>query len=56
MVGGEGEVGVAVLFRENLDGREMRGEAGAVELVGLFGLITFRDEDEAMSGGEVGKS
>jgi hypothetical protein len=55
VVGGEGAVGFGVLFVEDLDGGEVGGEAGAVELVGLLLLIALGDEDEAVAGGEVGQ-
>jgi len=55
VVGGDGAVGVGVLFGEDLDGGEVRGEAGAVELVGLLFLIALGDQDETVTGGEVGE-
>ena len=53
--GGEGAVGVLVLFGEDLDVEEEVGEAGAAELVVLLGGVALGDEDEAMAGGEVGE-
>ena len=55
VVGGEGEVGLVVFFGENLDGGEVGGEAGALELAGLLFGVSLGDQDEAMAGGEVGE-
>jgi hypothetical protein len=52
---GEAEVGVGVLFGEDLDGGEVVGQAGAVELVLLLDGVAFGDEDDAVAGGEVGE-
>jgi len=54
VMGDEGAVGVVVLFVEDLDGGEVGGEAGALELVGLLLGVTFGDHDQAVAGGEVG--
>ena len=56
VVGGKGTVGVVMLFWEDLDGREVRGEAGALELAGLLFGVSFGDHDEAVAGGEIGES
>jgi len=48
----EREIGLMMFFREHLDCSEVRGEAGAMQLVGLLGLISLCDQDEAMAGGE----
>ena len=45
-----------MLFGQDLDGGEVGGEAGAVELAGLFFGVSLGDEDEAVAGGEVGES
>jgi len=50
---GKAAVGGVVLFREHLDGAEVWGKAGAAQLVGLLGVVSLGDEDEAMAGGEV---
>ncbi len=55
VVVGEGEVGVGVFFGEDLDVGEEVGEAGAGELVPLFGLAALGDKDEAMAEGKVGE-
>ena len=55
VVGGQGEIGFVMLFGEDLDGREVKGEAGAAELVGLLFGIAFGDHDEAMARGEFGQ-
>jgi len=49
-------VGVAVFFGQDLDGGEMGGEAGALELAGLFFENPLGDEDQAVTGGQVGES
>jgi hypothetical protein len=51
----EAAVGSMVFLRENFDSAEVRGEAGAAQLVRLLGVIAFGDQDEAMAGGEVGQ-
>ena len=53
---GETAVGGVMLLRKDFDGAEVRGETGAAQLVGLLGRITLGDEDEAVTGGEVGQS
>jgi hypothetical protein len=55
VVGDEGVIGLGVLFGEDLNGREMLGEAGAVEFVLLLVGVALGDEDDAMAGGEVGE-
>ena len=50
---GDGAVGVAVLFSKNFDRGEVGSKAGALKLVGLLGMVSFSDKDEAMSGREV---
>ena len=55
VMGGDGEIGLGMLFVEDLYGGEVGREAGAFELAGLLGLISFGDEDEAVAGGEVGE-
>jgi hypothetical protein len=49
-------VGGGILFRWNLDGGEVGLEAGALEFVGLLGVVSLGDEDETVAGGEIGKS
>jgi len=44
-----------MLFGEDFDGREVSGEAGAVELAGLLVGISLGDHDEAMARGQVGE-
>ena len=51
MVVGEAAVGGLVLFRQDFDGGEVRGEAGAVELVPLLAVIALGDEDAAVARG-----
>ena len=55
VVGGEREVGFGVLFGEDFDGREVGGETGAAELVRLLIGVALGDQDEAVTGGEVGE-
>ena len=55
MVGGEGAVGFVVLFGEDLDSGEVRGQAGAVEFPGLLFGVAFGDHDETVAGGQVGQ-
>ena len=45
-----------MLFAQDLDGGEVGCEAGALELAGLLFLVSFGNEDQPMSGGEVGES
>jgi hypothetical protein len=45
-----------MFFGEDLDGGEVGGEAGALELAGLLVGVSFGDKDEAVAGGEVGES
>ena len=52
---GDSAVGITVLFSKNFDCGEVRSKAGALKLVGLLGVISFGDKDEAMPGGEVGE-
>ena len=47
---GERAVGFVVLFGQDLDGREVRGQARAPEFVGLFFRVAFGDHDEAVTG------
>lgn len=47
----EREIGLMMFFREHLDCTEVWGEAGAMQFVGLFGLISLGHQDETMSGG-----
>jgi len=56
VVGCKRDIGFVVLFGEDLDGGEVGGEAGALELSGLLFGVSFGDEDEAVAGGEVGES
>src|SRR5487761_766772 len=51
----DGPIGCMMFFGKDLDGAEVRGEAGAAELVGLLGVVSLGDENEAMTGGEVGQ-
>ena len=51
----EGEVGVDVFFVEDLDGVEVRAEAGAIEFGGLFVGVALGDENELLAGGEGGE-
>ena len=51
----EAAVGGVVLFREHLDSVEVRGKTGAAQLVGLLGVVSLGDEDEAVAGGKVGQ-
>ena len=51
----QGEIGVVMLFGEDLDGSEVGSEAGSGELIGLFVVVAFGDHDEAMTLGEVGQ-
>ncbi len=51
----ERTVGLVVLLGEDLDGGKVRGEAGALELVGLLGGVPLGDEDEPVAGGELGQ-
>jgi hypothetical protein len=55
VVGDEGAVGVVMFFREDFDGGEVRGEAGALQFAGLLFRVSFGDHDEAVAGGEVGQ-
>jgi hypothetical protein len=55
VVGGQGQVGFVVFFGENLDGGEVVGEAGTLELTGLFLGVAFGDHDETVAGSEVGE-
>ena len=41
-----------IFFGDDFDCREVRGESGAREFVGLFGVVAFRHEDQAMARGE----
>ena len=50
VVAGDGEVGFAVLFGEDFYGREVGRETGAAEFVGLLGVVSLGDEDEAVTG------
>ncbi len=52
---GEAAVSRAMLFRQHLDGAEVRSEAGAVKLVGLLGVVALGDEDETVARGKLGK-
>jgi hypothetical protein len=40
-----------MFFREHLDCSEVGGKAGAMQFVGLLGLISLGDQDETMAGG-----
>jgi len=42
-----------VLFSKNFDRGKVGSKAGALKLVGLLGMVSFSDKDEAMSGREV---
>ena len=44
-----------MLFGQDFDGGEVRSKAGAAEFVGLLVVVAFGDEDEAVTGGEVGE-
>jgi hypothetical protein len=55
MMGAEGAVGLGMLFGEDFDGGEVRGEAGAAELASLLFRVALGDEDEAVAGGEFGE-
>ena len=52
---GDSAVGVAVLFSKNFDRGEVGSKAGALKLVGLLGVVSFSNKDEAMPSGEVGE-
>ena len=54
VVGGEGSVGAFFFLGEDFDCAEVRGEAGAAELVALLGVVALGDEDAAMAFGEGG--
>ena len=56
VVGDEATVGVVVLFVEDLDGGEMEGEAGALELAGLLFKNPLGHEDQTVTGGQVCES
>ena len=56
VVDGERAVSVVVFFGEDLDCGEVRGQAGALEFVGLLFGVALGDHDEAVAGGEVGES
>ncbi len=45
-----------MLFREHLDGCEVRGEAGAMQLVGLLDLVSLGDQDETVARPEFAES
>jgi hypothetical protein len=53
--GDDGVVGGGVLLGRNLDGGEVGLDAGALEFVGLLGVVALGDEDEAMARGELGR-
>jgi hypothetical protein len=55
MVSGETAVRRVMFFGQHLDGAEVRSEAGAAELVRLLGVVSLGDEDEAVTGGELGE-
>ncbi len=55
VLGGEGAVGVVVLFMEDLDGSEVGGEARALKLVDLLFGVALGDHDQPVAGGEVGE-
>ncbi len=44
-----------VLLGQDLDGGEVGAKTGAAELVGLLVGVALGDEDEAVTGGEVGE-
>ena len=44
-----------VFFGDDFDGGEVRGEAGAGQLVGLLGVVALGHEDEAVAGGQLGE-
>ena len=52
VAGDDFAVGGRVFFGDDFDGGEVRGEAGAGELVGLLGVVALGHEDEAVAGGE----
>lgn len=52
---GESAIGGGVLFRENLDGAEMRAEAGACEFIALLLGIAFGDQQTAVARGQLGQ-
>ena len=55
VVGGEGTVGVVVLFGKDFDCGEVGCQAGAFELAGLLFGVALGDHDEAVAGGEIGE-
>ena len=55
MVEDEIAVGGGMFFRQDLDGGEVWRESGTVEFVGLLFGVALSDEDEAVTGGEVGE-
>jgi hypothetical protein len=55
VLGREREISFVVLFREDLDGREVRSEARAAEFIGLLFGVSLGDHDETMARGEVGE-
>jgi len=48
-------VGLSGFFGRNFYSGEVGLEVGALEFVGLFGVVALGDEDEAVAGGEVGE-
>jgi hypothetical protein len=54
VVGAKGAVGFVMLFGEDFNCGEVRGQAGAVKLAGLLLGIAFGNEDEAVTRGEFG--
>ena len=55
VTGGESAIGGGVLFREDLDGAEVRGQAGARELVALLFGIALGDQQAAVARGKLGQ-
>ena len=51
----ERKIRFVVLFGKDLDGGEMSGQAGAPKLVGLFFRVALGDQNEAVTGSEVGE-
>jgi hypothetical protein len=55
VVGGERKISFVVFFGENLYGGEVRGQAGALKLVGLLFGVALGDHNKAVPGSEVGE-
>ena len=55
MAGDDCAVGGGVLFGDDLDSGEVRGEAGAGELVGLFRVVALGHENQVVAGCQFGQ-